>query len=241
MHIESSDLAAFGGSTTFTFRRVRPTQPVDIDVASRRHDPAPAAGSGAPAPGTAEDTAPSTGGPLDLVRGVVEQIVGQGLRAAEIDAIADAVQPVSLAFDRARQADAAARRAASRERITWGATLDLREARTGEGTFAASGTLVAADGHEVEIDVRLTGDGDATVVPQRLDVDVGGDGRVTRMAFSGRAVADDAGAAAAWAGLPVRVNRTDGATAVTTLGHARAATLGPEAGAGGGHHIDMVA
>ncbi|PTL60190.1 hypothetical protein [Paraconexibacter algicola] len=186
--------------------------------------------------------APEQGGRMDLVRAVVEQIVGRTLGAAEIDAIAASAQPIALAFDRARQGRAEqARVQAAREAVSWGATLDLRETASGEGVFAVSGSFVA-DGREIAVEVRLLGDGTAGVMPLRLDVDVDAQGRTTRLGFAGRATASDgaagtgaAASAAAWAGLPVRVHGPDGRMDVTTLADARGARPG------GGHLVDLVA
>lgn len=222
MHVAATDLAAFSGSTTFT----------NHGALGRRDRPVPA-----PAAQAVPD-----GGRMDLVRGVVEQIVGPALSAAEIDAIAASVQPLALAFDRARQAQVARQRAeASAQPVSWGATLDLRETASGEGVFAVTGAVVGADGRAVDVEVRLVGPGDGGVLPLRLDVQVGDDGRATSLSFAGRTTSGGAAGtgaaatAAAWAGLPVRVHGADGSLRVTTLGDARGAH------GGGGHLVDLVA
>lgn len=231
MHVAATDLAAYGGSTTFTFH----------GALGRATSDRPDGGRGETRP--VGVPAPADGGRMDLVRGVVEQIVGPALGAAEIDAIAASVHPLALAFDRARQAQGVEQRArTAREQVAWGATLDLRETASGDGVFAASGSFVTEDGRQVAVEVRLLGHGDRGVMPLRLDVDVDAQGRATRLGFAGRTTASDGSAgtgaaatAAAWAGLPVRVHGPDGALSVTTLGDARGARPG------GGHLVDLVA
>jgi hypothetical protein len=242
MHITASDLAAAGRSTTFTFREARvpavpPPAPdrdrsrsADEEVAAT---PAQTSRRSRPVDGLASDAVTRR---LDLVRHVVEQIIGHALSAAEIDAIAQRPQPVPVAFDQARQAEAVARRA-----VAWSATLDLREVGSGDGTFAASGTVRAPDGREIGLEVRLAGNGETAVMPLRLDVQLDGEGRAESLVFAGRAVDGGAGTgaaatAAAWNGLPVRVHGADGALHVATLADARSAVPG-----GGGDHIDLVA
>jgi hypothetical protein len=231
MHVASSDLAAFGGSTTFTFH----------GALGRATSDRPDGGRDETRPKSVP--APAEGGRMDLVRGVVEQIVGPALGAAEIDAIAASVHPLALAFDRSRQAQVAEQRArTAREQLAWGATLDLRETASGDGVFAVSGSFVTEDGREVAVEVRLLGHGQGGVMPLRLDVDVDAQGRATRLGFAGRATASDgsagtgsAASAAAWAGLPVRVHGPDASLRITTLGDARGARPG------GGHLVDLVA
>lgn len=242
MHITASDLAAAGRSTTFTFKEARvPAAPALASAHDGTRFGEPEA-AGRPShasrrPVTGEvPVSDAVARRLDLVRHVVEQIIGHALSAAEIDAIAQRPQPVPVAFDQARQAEAVARRA-----VAWSATLDLREAGSGDGTFAASGTVRAPDGRQIDLEVRLTGSGEAAVMPLRLDVHLDGEGRAESLAFAGRAVDGGAGTgaaatAAAWNGLPVRVHGADGALHVATLADARSAVPG-----GGGDHIDLVA
>lgn len=245
MQVTASDLAGFGGSTPFTFPGIANT----THLADPRYL-RPAADAD-----PREDPAPPVGGArFDLIRTVVEQILGRALPDTEVDAITARPQPVPVAFDRARQLEAVARaeaaraeqvrqiRAAATDGVAWSATLELHEATSGGEAFAVSGALRTPDGHEVELEVRIVGDGTSAVLPLRLEVDLGPDGRPVRAAFTGRAVdaTPDAGAAAsgaAWAGLPVRVHGADGSLHVTTLETARAAVLG----AGGGAHVDLVA
>lgn len=232
MHVPASDLAAAGRSTTFTFREAHvpataaaavPDEPVEV-----RPTVAPATArpvDGVPAPAR-----------LELVRHVVEQIVGDALGAAEIDAISKEPQAVAIAFDRARQVDAA------RTRVEWAASLELHDSTSGDGALGAKGVVRDGDGREVGLEVRITGTGEAAVLPLRLDVHLDADGRAERLVFAGRGVGDGAGSgsaatAAAWAGLPVRVHGADGSLAITTLADARAAVPG----AAGGHRVDLVA
>lgn len=255
MHVATSDLADFGGSKTFTFRGITGTAPMRRELPHA--EPHTADG---PTAAVAAESAGATrgGGRLDLVRSVVEQIVGRSLRATEIDSLAQRTQPVPLAFDHARKVEALERAREARARtqaapavrpeaVAWGASLELRETVSGDGTFAVSGSLTTSDDREVAIEVRLVGDGDGAVLPLRLDIDLGPDGTPVRLGFAGRAV-DAAGAAgtreaataAAWAGVPVRVREAAGAMTVTTLADLRV-SHGGDLGIGGPGHIDLVA
>jgi len=260
MHVTTSDLAVFGGSKTFTFRGIMGTTPTRRDLADA--EPHTARGP-APEPLDESRRAASAGGRLDLVRGVVEQIVGRSLRAADIDAIASHVQPVALAFDQARKVEALerardGRAQAERARaqadgaptgaVSWNATLELRETVSGDGAFAVTGSLTMSDGREVAIEVRLVGDGDGAVLPLLVDVDLGPDGAPVRLGFSGRAVGAagaagtrEAATAAAWAGLPVRVRDAGGGMTVGALADLRLTQGAGFALGGGSGHIDLVA
>lgn len=242
MHVAGHDLAAFGGSTTFTFRGVLPSAPVDRDTVdgTRHPDPSPVA-----APAQDTDAVLPTGR-LDLIRALVGQIVGRALRVAEIDAIAESVRPVELALDRAAQAQAAARRAEQREQpvIAWAATFELRGPRDTGVTAAVGGTLAREDGRAVEIEARVLGEGDAAVEPIRVDVELDPEGRATRVLLAGRALGAPGAVAAAadapWSELPVRVHAADGSLRVTSLGTDRAGSArstGPDVDRG----TDMVA
>lgn len=252
MHVATRDLAEFGGSKTFTFRGITGTAPMRGEFPDAEPQNAHGSQPGSAAAGT------GAGGRLDLVRGVVEQIVGRSLRATQIDAMAARVQPVPLAFDQARKVEALERARNARERaelappatgaaVAWGATLDLRETTSGNGAFAVAGSLTTPEGREVAIEVRLVGDGSDAVLPLRLDVDLGPDGVPVRLGFSGRAVDTDGAAgtreaatAAAWAGVPVRVREAAGSMTVTTLADLRV-SHGGDLALGGPGHIDLVA